>query len=101
MAKAKDCYLAYRRDGGENHYGDGRIALVGTELLLAGKLAAAESFLQEGLNHPQISDWLRPFILALQAIAAGNRDRSLADAPDLHYRSAAEILLLLDKLAAE
>lgn len=36
----------------------------------------------------------------LQAIVAGSRDRSLADAPDLHYTMAAEILWLIEALEA-
>ena len=35
---------------------------------------------------------------ALQAIVAGSRDRTLADAPDLHYTMAAEILFLIETL---
>ncbi len=96
---ALSCYLAYRRDGGENHNSDGRIALAVTESLLAGNPPVAMSLLEEHLHHPQLPDQLRPFILALQAIAAGNRGPSLADAPGLDYTSAAEILLL-DALAA-
>lgn len=40
---------------------------------------------------------LRP---GLQAIVAGSRDRTLADAPDIYiyYRIAAEILFLIDTL---
>ena len=42
--------------------------------------------------------WFRPFIHALQAIVAGSRDRTLADAPDLDYTMAAEILFLIETL---
>ena len=35
---------------------------------------------------------------ALQAIVAGSRDRALADAPDLNYDMAAEILFLIETL---
>ena len=41
---------------------------------------------------------LRPFVHALQAIVAGSRDRTLADAPGLDYTMAAEILLLIETL---
>ena len=37
-------------------------------------------------------------IHALQAITAGSRDRSLADAPDLSPTMAAEVLLLIETL---
>ena len=96
--KAIECYLAYRRDGGENHDSDGRICLAVTQSLLAGDPAAAASLLQQRAADPKLPGWLRPFIHALQAIVAGSRDRTLADVPDLHYSMAAEILFLLDKL---
>ena len=38
--KAIACYLAYRRDGGENYSGSGRISLAVTQSLLAGDPAA-------------------------------------------------------------
>ena len=96
--KAFECYLAYRRDDGENHDADGRICVAVTEPLLAGDPAAAASLLQQVAADPKLPGWLRPFLQALQAIVAGSRDRTLADAPDLHYTMAAEILLLLDEL---
>jgi hypothetical protein len=39
-----------------------------------------------------------PLHPALQAIVAGSRDRTLANAPDLRYTMAAEILFLLAML---
>jgi tetratricopeptide (TPR) repeat protein len=95
--KAIACYLAYRRDGGENHDADGRIALAVTQSLLAGKPAEAASLLQQLAADPDAA-WLLPFIRALQAIVAGSRDRALADAPDLDYGMAAEILFLIETL---
>ena len=95
--KAIAGYLDYRRDGGENHYRDGRLALAVTQPLLAGDPAQAASLLQQFAADPAAAALL-PFIRALQAIARGSRDRSLADAPDLHYRMAAEILLLIETL---
>jgi len=96
--KAVTCYLAYRRDGGENHNADGRLSLAVTEKLLAGNAAGAASYLDEHSAHPKLTNWLRPFVTALQAIAAGSRDRSLAEIPDLQYTSAAELLHLIDIL---
>jgi tetratricopeptide (TPR) repeat protein len=95
--KAIECYLAYRREGGENHDPDGRICLAVTQPLLASDPAAAASLLQKRATDPEAA-WLRPFIQALQTIVAGSRDRTLADAPDLNYSMVAEILFLLDKL---
>jgi tetratricopeptide (TPR) repeat protein len=41
--KAVEHYLAYRRDGGENHYPDGRLSLAVTGALLTGGAAASDS----------------------------------------------------------
>ena len=95
--KAIACYLAYRRDGGENHNAEGRISLAVMESVLAGEATAA-SLIQQLTIAPDLPDYLNPFIHALQAIIAGSRDRSLADAPDLGYSMAAEILFLIETL---
>jgi len=95
--KAIECYLAYRRDGGENHHADGRICLAVTQPLLAGDPAGAASLLQQLASNPDAA-WLRSFIQALQAIVTGSRDRALADAPALDFSMAAEILFLIDEL---
>jgi hypothetical protein len=95
--KAIACYLAYRRDGGENHSGSGRMSLAVTQALLAGDSAQAESLLQQLAADPE-GAWLLHFIHALQAIVAGSRDRTLADALSLHYSMAAEILFLIETL---
>jgi len=97
-AKAIACYLAYRRDGGENHDTEGRIALAVTQSLLAGDPASAASLLQQVAADPDLPSHARTFIRALQAIVAGSRDRTLADAPDLPYDGAAEILFLIETL---
>ena len=56
------------------------------------------AFLLEQLGVNPETAWLLPFIHALQAIVAGRRDRTLADAPDLDYSMAAEILFLIETL---
>lgn len=95
--KAIDCYLAYRRGGGENNNTDGRISHTVTEYLLAGKLAAARSYLQQCMADSNFLN-LRTFIEALQSIVSGNFDRSFVDVPDVHPTMAAEILFLIETL---
>ncbi|MBK7665017.1 MAG: tetratricopeptide repeat protein [Sterolibacteriaceae bacterium] len=97
-AKAIACYLAYRRAGGENHDPPGRIALAVTQSLLAGNTADAATGLQQLAAHPDAPSHAHTFIHALQAIVAGRRDRTLADAPYLDLSMAAEILFLIEKL---
>ena len=96
--KAIDCYLAYRRDGGENHDAEGRISLAVTQSLLAGDPATAASLLQQLAADPDFPSHAHTFIRALQAIVAGSRNRTLADALDLDYTMAAEILFLIETL---
>lgn len=95
--KSIACYLAYRRDGGENHHPDGRIALTVTQVLRAGNAPEAASLLQQLADDPKRSRLL-PFVRALQAIVAGSRDRTLADAPELDHTMAAEVLFLIETL---
>jgi tetratricopeptide (TPR) repeat protein len=97
--KAIACYLAYRRDGGENHYPDGRISLAVTQSLRDGDPAQAANLLQQLAADPESAELL-PFIGALQAVVVGSRDPALADQPELDYTMAAEILLLIESLAA-
>ncbi|MCX6879484.1 MAG: ORF6N domain-containing protein [Verrucomicrobia bacterium] len=96
--KAIACYLAYRRDGGENHSGPGRICFDVTQSLLAGNPAQAASLLQQLAEDPECPDWLHTFIRALQAIVSGRRERTLADSPELDHSMATEILFLIETL---
>lgn len=94
---AVEVFLAFRRDGGENPP-DGPLASAIADLLLNGNPAAAAKAIQELNAHPNTPDRGRAFLHALRAIASGSRDRALADSPELCYRSAAEVLLLIEQL---
>jgi len=96
-AKAITCYLAYRRDGGENHSDAGRDCFVATQAVLAGDMTGAMAYLQEQAAAWEAAD-CSTFIPALQAIVAGSRDRALAAAADLPYEMTAEILFLIETL---
>jgi tetratricopeptide (TPR) repeat protein len=96
--KAVDAYLAYRRDGGEDHSGSGRLSVAVTKALRSGDPPAAAALLQQLAEDAKTPASLRTFVKALQAVAAASRDRSLADAPELNYAMAAEVLLLIETL---
>jgi len=100
-AKAKGTaiasYLADRSAGGENHDAPGRISLAVTQSLLAADPAQAASLLQQQAPRFEAAGF-GGFIRALQAIVAGSRDRTLADASDLDYSMATEILFLIETL---
>jgi tetratricopeptide (TPR) repeat protein len=98
--KAIACYLAYRRDGGENHHPAGRLSLAVTQALRSGESAQSATLLQQLAADPESTELL-PFIGALQAIVAGSRDPALADQPELDFSMAAEILLLIESLGGD
>ena len=96
-AKAIASYLAYRRDGGENHDVSGRLTVDVVEVLRAEGPATTLSFLQH-LDVPPELTLLVPFIRALETVIAGSRDRAVADDPNLVYDMAAELLFLIETL---
>jgi hypothetical protein len=99
--QALGAFLAFRRDGGENQSGAGRLALaVRYALASGGDPAEAASSLQQLTAEPAWAEHV-PFLTALQAITAGSRDRSLAEDPGLSYDQAAEVLMLIEALEAE
>jgi tetratricopeptide (TPR) repeat protein len=98
--QALGAFLAYRRDGGENQTGSGRLALAIREDLASADPAEVASLLQQLAVDTDFENQL-PFLTSLQSIAAGSRDRSLAEDPGLDYKEAAEVLLLIEALEAE
>jgi hypothetical protein len=96
--KAIELFLAYRRDGGENHEGGGRLCAAVAEAMLAGNIQETADLLAALRSRPNLPAYLPPLLGALEAILSGRRDPSLAQHPDLDYRDAAEILLLLETL---
>jgi hypothetical protein len=98
--QALGAFLAYRRDGGENQTGSGRLALAVRQSLASGDAAEVAASLQQLAADPDYANQL-PFLTALNAITTGSRDRTLAEDPGLGYEEAAEVLLLIEALEAE
>ncbi len=96
--KAIACYLAYRRDGGGNYDAKSRFCLVLNQFYIADGPTVAASFLEKLAVDSDVPSNARTFIRAIQAIIGGSRDRTLADAPDLNYSMAAEILFRIETL---
>jgi tetratricopeptide (TPR) repeat protein len=96
--QALAAFLAYRRDGGENHSGGGRLALAVGQAIQQGDTAEVEQMITNALANPAQDN--KNFLHKLQAIIAGERDLALALAEDeeLHYELAAELVLLLEGL---
>ncbi|QTR45794.1 CHAT domain-containing protein [Thiothrix litoralis] len=93
--KALATFLAYRRDGGENHESGGRLALAVGLAIQQGDTAEIGQVIGQLLER---EDWQdnKNFLHKLQAIIAGERD--LAEDEGLKYDLAAELVLLLEGL---
>lgn len=96
--QAIEAYWVYRRDGGENLNGNGRLCHDIFQMLQSRDSASAQTLLQQLAASPDRPDWWSPFIPALQAIVAGSRDPALAEAPEFSYYTAAEVLWLIERL---
>jgi tetratricopeptide (TPR) repeat protein len=98
--QAIQAYLAYRRDGGENLSGGGRVFARIAEAIHTGQIDDAVEWLAQLSQRPDPPAYLKPLIPALQAVLRGERDPALAADPNLDYDDAAELQLLLESLAS-
>ena len=96
--QAIQLYLAYRRDGGENHGGGGQLCAEFWQATQENKTEEMASLLSQLAHDPQIGPSLRALISKLQSILTGAHDPELGADPELHYTDAAEVLFLLEKL---
>ena len=95
--KAIALYLAYRRQGGENHAPPVPLILTVTQSLREGAPVATSSLLEQLTNDSKATS-LRALAEVLQSVAAGSREPALAEAPGLTYTMVAEVLLMLETL---
>jgi len=93
--QAMQCFLAYRRDGGENHTTGAQLCALVAHAVGQGETAQAAALLAQYANHPDA----KVLIAKLQAILNGDRNPVLADDPALSYDHAVELQLLLEGLA--
>jgi RNA polymerase sigma factor (sigma-70 family) len=100
-AQARELYLAYRRQGGENLSGGGRLASQVRESLRAGAPEQAAMTLAALAADPEAPPALLALTRALECVLAGDRDPALAEDPELDYRDAVEVVLLLEELAKD
>jgi tetratricopeptide (TPR) repeat protein len=97
--QASDAYLAYRRDGGENA-SELRSLIEGvTEAVTNGDVSAAASALIGHAARTDLPIHWKALILQLLAIVRGEYNSDVADDPDLDYRDAVELELLLAGVA--
>lgn len=96
--QAIQLYLAYRRAGGENHSGGGRLCVQFWQAIQENKTEEISAYMTMLANHSEYGPSWKPLVSKLQAILAGSRDPQLAADPALDYDDAAEILFLLERL---
>jgi tetratricopeptide (TPR) repeat protein len=97
-AEARRLFLAYRRDGGENHSGGGRLCAAFYQARQAGQTAEMATLLQQLADDSGQGDAGKALVSTLQAILRGSRDPALAENPALDFDDAAEVQLLLERL---
>jgi hypothetical protein len=90
-------YLAYRRVGGESQSNAAQLFAIVFQTIQQGATTEAEQYLDERPkeDHPL---WAKTLAAGLRAILRGDRDPALATDPNLDYRNAAELQLLLEAL---
>lgn len=99
-AQAIQCYLAYRRDGGESQTTGAQLAALVAQAIQQGDTREAEQVLAQfaGADVPPEA---KVMISTLQAILGGAREPGLAADPALDYWDAVEVMLLLGGLRGE
>jgi tetratricopeptide (TPR) repeat protein len=96
--RAVETYLAYRRAGGESRRPGAQLCGLAAQAIQQGDTEEAEQSLAQAAGAPDTADRLRAMIPKLQAILQGSRDPALAADPNLYYRDAVELQLLLEAL---
>lgn len=97
--QAVAAYLAYRRDGGENHNGmAAQLCTAVREAIGQGQESEVEQAIRQLLDQTE-QNYLKALLPKLLAIIAGARDLALAADESLDFDDAAELQLLLESLA--
>ncbi|MBF0369520.1 MAG: tetratricopeptide repeat protein [Magnetococcales bacterium] len=96
--KAMELFLQYRRDGGENHAGGGRLCLMVEQGIKAKDTGEVAGLLGQLASDTDYHPYIRALAASLQKIVNGSRDPTLADDPALDYDDAVELKLLLERL---
>ena len=98
--QAVQCYLAYRRAGGESQQPGARLCAQIAHAIRQGDTTEVTQFLAQAAAAADTPAWLKAMLPKLHAILHGDRDPALAADPALDYDDAAELLLLLETLGA-
>ncbi len=97
--QAIQCYMAYRRDGGDNQTARARLYPSVTQAIQQGETTEVAQTLDQLAAGEDIPSQLKVVVPKLQAILRGNRDPALAIDPALNFYDAVELQLLLEQLS--
>ncbi len=92
-------YLAYRRDGGVSETQTAQLMTLVEQSIQQNQTQQVDELLTNIASEPDTPSFVSSLFAKLKAILAGTRDTTLAADPDLQYRDAAELVLLLDSLS--
>ena len=96
--KARNGYLAYRRQGGYAQFNSGNLSEQLLKIARQGNAEEAIQFLPQAPQSENISEVSQAVALKLIAVLNGSRDPALVDDPALYYADAAEVLFLMERL---
>ncbi|HEV7857606.1 MAG TPA: tetratricopeptide repeat protein [Pyrinomonadaceae bacterium] len=95
--QAIESYLSYRRAGGQNMSQGDQLCTMTAQAIKQGETTKAEQALAK-MTGADVSPSVKVLISRLESILRGERNPALADDPDLYYRDAVELRLLLEVL---
>jgi tetratricopeptide (TPR) repeat protein len=98
-ARARDAYLAYRRQGGYAQHSGGQFVDHVLGLIAQQKVDEIEALFNQLASDPNADDSLKAIMQAMRVLLNGSRDQALGDDPALYYADAAEVLFLIERLA--
>ena len=96
--KAIELYLSYRRDGGENHTGGGRLCVMFRQAVAEGKVDEFKATLAEIEGDVEYGVSMRKLARALDGILSGVRNKAVVEDMELYYDDAVEVLLILEEM---
>jgi tetratricopeptide (TPR) repeat protein len=99
--QAVEAYLAYRRAGGFSQSPIAQLYALVTQAIRENNDSEARQVLNQLGGRPDAPPHFKALIARLQAILDGDRNPALAADPELDYRNAAELQLLLESLSPD
>ena len=96
--QAVQCYLDYRRAGGENQNPGAELYAMVRQAIEQGDTTQVGQLLAQLSGVADTPPWVEALVSKLQAILNGVRDPALANDPALKYDDAVELQLLLESL---